>query len=79
MGGRGSDGMADVAGIDGGWPRQPLGARAICLGDTSCRIHGTNEPWTLGKAVSCGCIRMANDDGIELFNKVDIGSVVIVR
>ncbi|MGD9479332.1 L,D-transpeptidase [Shinella sp. G-2] len=62
-----------------GGPDNPLGARAIYLGSTLYRIHGTNEPWTLGKAVSSGCIRMANDDVVDLFNKVDIGSLVIVR
>ncbi|UDF32595.1 UNVERIFIED_ORG: L,D-transpeptidase (plasmid) [Roseateles sp. XES5] len=66
------------ASMEGGL-ENPLGARAIYLGDTLYRIHGTNEPWTLGKAVSSGCIRMANDDVIDLFNKVDIGSPVIVR
>jgi lipoprotein-anchoring transpeptidase ErfK/SrfK len=66
------------ASMEGG-PENPLGARAIYLGDTLYRIHGTNEPWTLGKAVSSGCIRMANDDVVELFDKVDVGSLVVVR
>lgn len=62
-----------------GGPDNPLGARALYLGDTLYRIHGTNEPWTLGRAVSSGCIRMANDDVVELFDKVDIGSLVVVQ
>ena len=62
-----------------GGPENPLGARALYLGDTLYRIHGTNEPWTLGKAVSSGCIRMANDDVVELFGKVSIGSLVVVQ
>jgi lipoprotein-anchoring transpeptidase ErfK/SrfK len=62
-----------------GGPDNPLGARALYLGSTLYRIHGTNEPWTLGKAVSSGCIRMANEDIIELYNKVRIGGQVIVR
>ncbi|MBN9249234.1 MAG: L,D-transpeptidase [Mesorhizobium sp.] len=62
-----------------GGPDNPLGARALYLGGTLYRIHGTNEPWTLGKAVSSGCIRMANEDIIELYNKANIGSVVIVQ
>jgi lipoprotein-anchoring transpeptidase ErfK/SrfK len=62
-----------------GGPDNPLGARALYLGNTLYRVHGTNEPWTLGKAVSSGCIRMANDDIIELYNKVRIGNLVVVK
>ncbi len=57
----------------------PLGARALYLSDTLYRIHGTSEPWTLGEAVSSGCIRMANDDIIDLYEKTHIGTVVIVK
>ncbi len=57
----------------------PLGARALYLGSTAYRIHGTNEPWTIGGAVSSGCIRMANEDIIELYSKARIGSLVIVE
>jgi lipoprotein-anchoring transpeptidase ErfK/SrfK len=57
----------------------PLGARALYLSDTLYRIHGTNEPWTLGEAVSSGCIRMANDDIIDLYEKTHIGTMVIVK
>jgi lipoprotein-anchoring transpeptidase ErfK/SrfK len=62
-----------------GGPENPLGARALYLGSTLYRIHGTNEPQTLGGAVSSGCIRMANDDIIDLYNKVRIGDSVLVR
>lgn len=62
-----------------GGPENPLGARALYLGKTLYRVHGTNEPWSLGKAVSSGCIRMANDDIVALYSKVRIGTLVIVR
>ena len=57
----------------------PLGARALYLGDTLYRIHGTNEPWKLGGGVSSGCIRMSNDDIIDLYNRTKIGATVIVQ
>ncbi len=57
----------------------PLGARALYLGDTLYRIHGTNEPWKLGGGVSSGCIRMSNDDVIDLYNRVKLGATVIVQ
>jgi lipoprotein-anchoring transpeptidase ErfK/SrfK len=56
----------------------PLGARALYIGSTLYRIHGTNEPWTIGHDVSSGCIRMINDDVIDLYNRVRIGAKVIV-
>lgn len=56
----------------------PLGARAIYLGATLYRIHGTNEPWTIGQDVSSGCIRMVNDDVEDLYSRVKIGAKVIV-
>ena len=56
----------------------PLGARALYLGDTMYRIHGTNEPWKLGDAISAGCIRLSNDDIIDLYNRTKIGATVIV-
>ena len=56
----------------------PLGARAIYIGSTLYRIHGTNEPWTIGGDVSSGCIRMVNDDVIDLYDRVKIGAKVIV-
>jgi lipoprotein-anchoring transpeptidase ErfK/SrfK len=57
----------------------PLGARALYLGDTLYRIHGTNEPWYMGSAQSSGCIRMTNDDVIDLYGRAKIGATVIVR
>jgi lipoprotein-anchoring transpeptidase ErfK/SrfK len=56
----------------------PLGARALYLGATLYRIHGSNEPWTIGQAVSSGCIRMRNEDVIDLYDRVKIGTVVRV-
>ncbi len=61
-----------------GGPKNPLGARAIYLGSTIYRIHGTNEPSSIGKAASSGCIRMQNGDVEELYNFVKLGTVVTV-
>jgi lipoprotein-anchoring transpeptidase ErfK/SrfK len=61
-----------------GGPENPLGARAIYLGSSLYRIHGSNEPHTIGQAVSSGCFRMRNDDVIDLYNKVKIGTKVVV-
>ena len=62
-----------------GGPGNPLGARALYLGDTLYRIHGTNEPWLMGTAESSGCIRMTNDDVIDLYGRAKVGATVIVR
>jgi len=61
-----------------GGPDNPLGARALYLGSSMYRIHGTNEPWTIGQNVSSGCIRMMNDDVIDLYERVKIGASVTV-
>ena len=61
-----------------GGPKNPLGARAIYLGSTIYRIHGTNEPSSIGKAASSGCIRMLNDDVSELYQFVKLGVEVTV-
>lgn len=61
-----------------GGPDNPLGARALYLGNTLYRIHGSNEPWTIGRAVSSGCIRMTNDDVIDLYERVNVGTTVKV-
>lgn len=61
-----------------GGPDNPLGARALYLGDTLYRIHGSNQPWTIGKAVSSGCIRMRNEDVVDLYDRVGVGARVIV-
>ncbi|MBX9846259.1 MAG: L,D-transpeptidase [Xanthobacteraceae bacterium] len=57
----------------------PLGARALYLGDTLYRIHGSNEPETIGQAVSSGCFRMTNDDVVDLYNRVPVGTTVVVQ
>jgi lipoprotein-anchoring transpeptidase ErfK/SrfK len=62
-----------------GGPDNPLGARALYLGSTLFRIHGINEPWKIGAAVSSGCIRMSNNDAIDLYDRAKIGATVIVR
>jgi lipoprotein-anchoring transpeptidase ErfK/SrfK len=62
-----------------GGPNNPLGARALYIGSTLYRIHGTSEPWTIGQAVSSGCIRMTNDDVIDLYERVKVGALVVVN
>src|SRR4029453_1993089 len=64
--------------ITAGGPGNPLGARALYLGNTAYRIPGTNQPATIGKRVSSGCIRMLNDDVIDLYRRVAIGAKVVV-
>ena len=61
-----------------GGPGNPLGARAMYLGSSEYRIHGTNDPSTIGKFVSSGCIRLTNDDVADLFSRVDVGTKVVV-
>ncbi|HEY4193646.1 MAG TPA: L,D-transpeptidase, partial [Mesorhizobium sp.] len=56
----------------------PLGARAMYLGSTLYRIHGTNQPWTIGGSVSSGCIRMRNQDVVDLYERVPVGTSVVV-
>jgi lipoprotein-anchoring transpeptidase ErfK/SrfK len=62
-----------------GGPGNPLGARALYLGTTVYRIHGTNAPQTIGTAVSSGCFRLVNPDIIDLYDRIPIGTKVIVR
>jgi lipoprotein-anchoring transpeptidase ErfK/SrfK len=62
-----------------GGPGNPLGARAMYLGNTVYRIHGTNAPETIGHAVSSGCFRLVNEDVMDLYDRVPIGTRVIVR
>lgn len=62
-----------------GGPNNPLGARALYLGNSLYRIHGTNKPDSIGKAVSNGCIRMLNSDVIDLYSKVPVGTKVTAR
>jgi lipoprotein-anchoring transpeptidase ErfK/SrfK len=61
-----------------GGPGNPLGARAMYLGSSDYRIHGTNDPSTIGKFVSSGCIRLTNEDVADLFSRVDVGTRVVV-
>jgi lipoprotein-anchoring transpeptidase ErfK/SrfK len=61
-----------------GGPGNPLGARAMYLGTSDYRIHGTNDPTTIGKFVSSGCIRLTNEDVIDLFGRVGVGTRVVV-
>ena len=68
----------DLPGHMEGGPANPLGARAMYLGSSLYRIHGTNEPETIGKAVSSGCIRMLNDDVVDLYGRVKVGTPVII-
>lgn len=62
-----------------GGPNNPLGARALYIGSTLYRIHGTNQAWSIGRAVSSGCIRMLNEEVIDLYNRIRIGALVVVQ
>ena len=62
-----------------GGPNNPLGARALYIGSTLYRLHGTSEPWTIGQAVSSGCIRLTNADITDLYDRVNVGARVVVR
>jgi lipoprotein-anchoring transpeptidase ErfK/SrfK len=61
-----------------GGPDNPLGARAMYLSGTLYRIHGSNEPDTIGQAVSSGCIRMTNDHVVDLYDRAKVGATVVV-
>jgi lipoprotein-anchoring transpeptidase ErfK/SrfK len=62
-----------------GGPGNPLGARALYLGTTVYRIHGTNQPQTIGQSVSSGCFRLVNPDVVDLYERIPVGTKVIVR
>ena len=62
-----------------GGPGNPMGARALYLGTTVYRIHGTNQPHTIGSAVSSGCFRLVNPDVIDLYDRVPVGTKIVVR
>jgi lipoprotein-anchoring transpeptidase ErfK/SrfK len=62
-----------------GGPTNPLGARAMYIGSTDFRIHGTTQPWSIGHAVSSGCIRMLNEHVIDLYARVKVGAKVVVE
>jgi len=69
----------DLPGYMPGGIENPLGARAIYLGSTLYRIHGSNEPETIGQAVSSGCFRMTNEDVSDLYDRVHVGATVVVK
>ena len=62
-----------------GGPGNPLGARAMYLGTTVYRIHGTNQPWTIGTKISSGCFRLVNADVADLYDRVPVGTKIVVR
>lgn len=62
-----------------GGPDNPLGARALYIGSTLYRVHGTSEPWSIGQAVSSGCIRLTNEDVTDLYERVQVGATVVVN
>ena len=64
--------------VAGGDPRNPLGTRALYLGDSMYRIHGTDAPWLIGQQVSHGCIRMYNEDAADLYKRAKVGAKVVV-
>jgi lipoprotein-anchoring transpeptidase ErfK/SrfK len=64
--------------VPGGHPQNPLGVRALYLGSSMYRIHGTDAPWTIGEAVSKGCIRLYNEDVLDLYPRVLTGTRVTV-
>ncbi|WP_316859667.1 L,D-transpeptidase [uncultured Cohaesibacter sp.] len=70
--------VPNLPGYMEGGPNNPLGARAMYIGSTIYRIHGSNEPWSIGQAVSSGCIRLANEDVIDLYDRVKVGARVHV-
>jgi lipoprotein-anchoring transpeptidase ErfK/SrfK len=71
--------VPDLPAFMPGGPENPLGARAMYIGSTLYRLHGTSEPWTIGQAVSSGCIRLANEDVIDLYDRVQVGALVVVN
>jgi lipoprotein-anchoring transpeptidase ErfK/SrfK len=74
--------LLQYAGGVAGGPNNPLGARALYLyrggRDTMFRLHGTNEPWTIGTAASSGCVRLTNDDVVHIYDRTDLGTTVVV-
>jgi lipoprotein-anchoring transpeptidase ErfK/SrfK len=73
------DRQPDLPDFMEGGPGNPLGARALYLGATEYRIHGTSQPWTIGHAVSSGCIRLTNEDVIDLYGRTKVGAKVTVN
>jgi lipoprotein-anchoring transpeptidase ErfK/SrfK len=73
------DRQPDLPDFMEGEPGIPLGARALYLGAGEYRIHGTSQPWTIGQVVSSGCIRLTNEDVIDLFGRAKVGAKVIMN
>jgi lipoprotein-anchoring transpeptidase ErfK/SrfK len=71
--------VPDLPAFMPGGPENPLGARAMYIGSTLYRLHGTSEPWSIGQAVSSGCIRLTNDDVVDLYDRVKVGALVVVN
>lgn len=64
--------------MPGGHPRNPLGVRALYVGSTMYRIHGTDAPWLIGEEVSHGCVRLLNEDIIDLFDRAKVGAKIVI-
>lgn len=64
--------------MPGGHPRNPLGVRALYIGTTMYRIHGTDAPWLIGEEVSHGCVRLLNEDIIDLYERVKVGAKIVI-
>jgi len=71
--------VPDLPAFMPGGPDNPLGARALYIGSTLYRLHGTSEPWSIGQAVSSGCIRFTNEDITDLYERVQVGALVVVN
>lgn len=71
--------VPDLPAFMEGGPDNPLGARALYIGSTLYRVHGTSEPWSIGQAVSSGCIRLTNEDVADLYERVDVGAKIVVN
>lgn len=71
--------VPDLPAFMPGGPDNPLGARALYIGSTLYRVHGTSEPWSIGQAVSSGCIRLTNDDVADLYERVQVGATIVVN
>ena len=71
--------VPDLPAFMPGGPDNPMGARALYIGSTLYRVHGTSEPWSIGQAVSSGCIRLTNDDVIDLYDRVQVGAMIVVN
>ncbi|WP_345774594.1 L,D-transpeptidase [Devosia sp. SD17-2] len=71
--------VPDLPAFMPGGPDNPMGARALYIGSTLYRVHGTSEPWSIGQAVSSGCIRLTNEDVTDLYERVKVGATIVVN